>query len=96
MAIRPRHTKVIESLDTPFGTLVREDYCGYPKSESNLYMIDASGNPVWFAERPMDHDAFANPLHGLGPISVKCGSWKGFDCEIDLRHGKLIHAEFTK
>ena len=94
--ISPRHTEIKETLATPFGTLVREDYYGYPASESNVYMIDAAGNPVWFAERPIDGDAFANPLHSLGQRSVRCSSWKGFDCKIDLRHGKLIHAEFTK
>jgi hypothetical protein len=94
--ICPRHTEIVETLATPFGTLVREDYYGYPESESNVYMVDAADNLVWFAERPIDGDAFANPLHALGPRSVRCSSWKGFDCEIDLHDGKLVQSKFTR
>lgn len=94
--ITPRHTRVVESLGTQFGTLVREDYYGYPKAESNLYLLNDNGAPVWFAERPMEDDAYANPIRSVGLISVRCGTWNGFDCEIDLRSGKLTRADFVK
>lgn len=96
MAVHPRYTTVVQLLDTPFGTLVREDYYRYPESESNLYLIDGNSTPIWFAERPMDDDAYANPVVSVNPTRVRCGTRKGFDCEIDLRSGKLIRAEFTK
>lgn len=96
MDIDARHTKVVETIDTLFGTLVREDYYGYPRSESNLYLVDHHGKPLWFAERAMDDDAYANPIHELKEGSFKCSSWNCFDCEIDLKTGKLIHAAFTK
>lgn len=91
-----RHTKIVETLATPVGTLVREDYYKYPRYESNLYMIGEGGSVVWFAERAMPDDAYANPIRGTSSHTVKCASWEGFDCEIDLRTGKLINAEFTK
>ncbi|MBL0044772.1 MAG: hypothetical protein IPP33_10380 [Flavobacteriales bacterium] len=96
LAITPRHTRVVESIDTPFGTLVREDYFGYPQTESNLYLVDAKGDPLWFAERARANDAYANHIRFSGEFSVKCASWECFDCEIDLRNGKLIGAVFTK
>lgn len=96
MSIEARHTQVIEAIETPYGTLVREDYYGYPKSEANLYMVDAHGTLLWIAERAMEDDAYANPVHDLGDTTVKCASWNGFDCEINLKNGKLIHAAFTK
>ncbi len=94
--IIPRHTKIVETIDTSFGTLVREDYYRYPREESNLYMLDAQGNALWFAERAMDDDAYANSIRKAGDSSVKCASWNGFDCEINLNNGKIIHAAFTK
>jgi len=94
--IAPRHTQVVEVIDTAFGTLVREDYYRYPQQESNLYMLDSSSRPIWFAERAMGDDAYANPIRRIGEDKIKCASWKGFDCEIDLRTGRLINAAFTK
>jgi hypothetical protein len=94
--MRPRHTTVVESLSTSHGTLVREDYYGYPQEESNVYMIDDNGTPIWFAERAMDNDAFTGSIAMHGPDRMVCGSWRGFTCEIDLRDGKIIKAEFTK
>lgn len=87
---------MVETIDTPFGTLIREDHYGYPPTESNLYMVDAQGVPLWFAERAMPDDAFANPIRYSGGLSFKCGSWNGFECQIDLRTGKLLGTVFTK
>ena len=96
MDVHPRHTRVVETITTAFGVVVREDYYGYPTAESNLYMVDANGLPVWFADRAMDDDAYANPIRKSGESSIKCASWNGFDCEIDLNTGKLLNAAFTK
>jgi hypothetical protein len=87
---------VEESHDTPFGTLVREDYYGYPKTESNLYMLDSNGRPVWFAERLLPDDVYANPIANLGASSFNCASWQGVTCEIDLRTGRIVNTLFTK
>jgi len=96
MNLRPRHTAIIETIDTSFGTVVREDYYQHPKNESNLYLVNPSGEIVWFAERAMDDDAYANPIRVVGNDRIKCASWNGFDCEIILRDGKLGNAPFTK
>lgn len=96
LIITPRHTRVVETVDTPFGKLVREDYYGYPQTESNLYMVDHNGTPLWFAERAMADDAYANGIRMASEHAVKCSSWNGFDCEIDLQTGKLVSSVFTK
>jgi hypothetical protein len=96
MVLSARHTKILEQITTPFGTLVREDYFGYPETESNIYLVDFTGHAIWHAERAMEKDAFSNPIHHLTETCFKCSSWNGFDCEIDLETGKLIHAAFTR
>ena len=81
---------------TSWGLLVREDYFLYPEFESNLYMVDSAGSPLWFAERAMEGDAFSNPVRQVNESVVQCASWRGFDCQINLKDGKLVHAAFTK
>jgi hypothetical protein len=96
MDITARHTKVVETIETQYGVLVREDYYGYPQSESNIYMVDFHGALLWFSERAVEGDSYANPVRLSSEHSVKCASWKGLDCEIDLKNGRLLHAAFTK
>lgn len=96
MIITPRHTSVAEAIETLHGTLVREDYYGYPNTESNLYMINDHGEPIWFAELAMTNDVYANRIRLSSDHTAKCATWQGFDSEIDLRTGKLIGCAFTK
>jgi len=96
MQPHPRHTTIVETMITSWGLLVREDYFLYPEFESNLYMVDSAGSPLWFAERAMEGDAFSNPVRQVNESVVQCASWRGFDCQINLKDGKLVHAAFTK
>ena len=96
MILLPRHTSIVETVDTPLGTVVREDYYQYPRYESNLYLVNSEGKPIWFAERAMEEDAFANQIRVIDDGRIKCASWNGFDCEISLLDGRLTQASFTK
>jgi len=75
---------------------VREDYHGYPKDESNLYLVDSENNVVWFAQRAMKDDCYANPVVPVSQDKIKCFSGKGWECEIDLKTGRLISAELVR
>ena len=94
--MKPRHTEIVETVQTPIGLLVREDYYRYPASESNLYMLGADGTVMWFAERASSDDAYANSIRMTNNGTIKCASWNCFDCEIDLQTGELLNAQFTK
>ena len=96
MNVRPRHTKIVESISTSFGLLIREEYLGYPEAESNIYMVDGDGKPIWFAQREMDGDAYANHIVLLDENTIRCASWNGFTSDINLKNGTLIHSEFTR
>jgi hypothetical protein len=96
MQLHPRHTMIAETVETPWGVLVREDHFQYPESDSNLYMVDGNGALLWFAERAIEGDAYSNPVQRISEGLVRCASWRGFDCEIDLKDGKLARAAFTK
>ena len=96
MTPRVRHTQIIEMVDTDFGTLVREDCHGYPTEESNLYLVDPENNVLWFAQRAMKDDCYANAVIPVSKDKIKCFSGKGVECEIDLRTGRLIGAELVR
>jgi hypothetical protein len=96
MNLQPRHTKIVESISTPFGRLIREDYFDYPEAESNIYMIDEDGKPIWFAQRVMDDDKYANYIVLLDENTFRCASWNGFTSDINLENGTLISSEFTR
>jgi len=92
----PRHTRVVETVVTAFGTLVREDYRHYPNEESNLYLVDSANTVLWFAQRAMPDDSYANPIVVLGNDKVRCYSAKGIECDIDLKTGRLLNAEVVR
>ena len=96
MELIPRHTQIVETIQTRFGLLAREEYFQFPEDESNLYMISPDGVLLWVAERVMEGDVYANPIVRIDQAQISCASWKGYDCEIDLRSGKLLRATFTK
>lgn len=94
-SLTPKHTNIKEAIDVNGGILVREDYFGYPKGESNIYLLIEGNKIEWFAELPMENDAYVNPIV-LGKESFKCGSWNGFTCTVSLIDGKIINRLFTK
>jgi hypothetical protein len=93
---KPRHTEILETLATEFGTVVREDNRNHPNSEPNLYMLSSEGKVVWFAERKLENDAYPNQIIRISPEKIKCFSAMGLECEIDLRTGKILSAELTR
>jgi len=96
MIIQPLHTEIVETLETSFGILVRESYDLYPEGVSNIYLVDAAGRLVWFAELAMLGDCFSNDIVQISDSQIVCSSWKGYDCTINLSNGKLANANFTK
>ncbi len=95
MNIKPRHTKIVETLKLDDKTIVREDYMKYPKSESNVYAIDNKGNIIWFAELPSVDDCYANKMRIENKLLKIC-SWNCFMVSLDLKNGKIIEKKFVK
>ena len=96
MIQNPRHTKIIESIITKYGVLIREDYHGHPKDEPNLYLANSDGGIIWLAERPLPSDFYVNPVELTFSDSIRCFSAKGIECEIALQTGRLLHAELVR
>jgi uncharacterized RDD family membrane protein YckC len=89
-ALYPRQTEIAEVVDTAHGTVVREDYQDYPRHESNLYLVDDRGKPVWFAERLTDDDVYVGKIIVVSGNRIQCASREDADCELDLRDGAIV------
>jgi hypothetical protein len=73
------------------------DYMSGPKHEAfhNVEAFDDAGQKLWTAENPGAGaaDAYVE-FTSEDPLII--GNFTGFQCTIDPRTGKLLHAEFTK
>jgi hypothetical protein len=95
MNFKPRYTEIIQKIELDNMTIIRENYYGYPNSESNLYAKDNNGIVIWFAELPMINDCYSNEMR-LVNDSITTGTWNGFTIILNAVNGKIIEQRFTK
>ena len=50
MDVDPIYTKIDKSIQVNAGVIVLENHQGFPRNESNLYLIGQSGKIIWKAE----------------------------------------------
>lgn len=91
----PIGTKVIECVDCGDGFIVREDYYKFPEGKGNVYKLSYTMKLLWVAELPVDTDTYANQIEYDGS-SIRCASWEGYTCNLDLSSGKILSKVFTK
>ena len=89
MLVVPLHTAVEKQIQTSAGEVVLESYGGFPKEESNLYMIGSDGKLKWRAEKPDPRTLYSrvklNDDYTLSTFTIS-----GHLCELDLNTGKII------
>ena len=89
MIVEPLYTKVDKTIQTMEGEVVLESHSGFPKDESNLYLLAANGEIIWKAEKPDAGTLYAriklNDNHTLSTYTIG-----GHLCDLDLRTGKII------
>ncbi len=90
MDIEPLHTKVEKSIQTRFGDVILENPEGFPRRESNLYLVSKSGEIVWKAEKPDANTLFSRiRLNDNGEI-LSTYTLGGHACDLDLRTGGIL------
>jgi hypothetical protein len=93
MEIQPLHTTVDKSIQTMLGMLVLEAPNGFPRFESNLYIVGVSGKLFWKAEKP-DPNTLYSRVRLNDDETISAYTISGQACELELKTGKLI--SFTK
>lgn len=89
MDIQPLHTPIDKSIQTMMGLLVLEQPNGFPRYESNLYIITASGKILWKAEKP-DPNTLYSRARLNDDETISAYTTGGHACELELKTGKLI------
>lgn len=89
MLVEPLHTAVEKQIQTMAGEVVLESHGGFPKDESNLYLIGSDGKVKWKAEKPDPRTLYSrvklNDDYTLSTYTIN-----GHLCELDLNTGKII------
>jgi hypothetical protein len=89
MEVKPLHTTVDKQIQTMAGEIVMESHAGFPKDDSNLYLLGSDGKIVWKAEKPDPRTLYSriklNDNYTLSTYTIN-----GHLCELDLETGKII------
>jgi hypothetical protein len=94
MLIQPLHTKVERTIQVNAGVIVLESPGGYPRNESNLYLLASDGRILWKAETPEAGAYFSRVKLNDDGETFSAYTINGHACELGLKTGRLI--TFTK
>jgi hypothetical protein len=92
---KPLGTKIVQFQPRNSGIIVQEEYYGFPRGQSNLYLVDYAFMLIWRAELPGSHDIYVNGFIDRGDC-IQCSSWECFMCGICPKTGKILSRQFTK
>ena len=91
MDLQPLHTKIEKFIQTTYGVVVLEAAQGFPKGESNLYCLAASGKVIWQAEKPEPYTLYTRmKLNEENATTLSTYTLSGHACELDLGTGRLL------
>lgn len=90
MDIRPLYTKIDKTIQVNAGLIVLENASGFPRNETNIYLISREGKIIWKAEKPDPDTYFTRLKLNDDGETISAYTLNGHACELELRSGKLI------
>ena len=90
MDVNPLYTKIDKSIQVNAGVIVLENTNGFPRTETNLYLVGMDGKIIWKAEKPDPNTSFNRVKLNEDGDTFSAYTLNGHACEFDLRSGKLI------
>ncbi len=75
MAAEALYTKIEKTIQISDGSIVLESPIGFPRNESNLYLVEQNGNIIWKAEKPDMNSFFFFLLFSLLFLSNTYKLW---------------------
>ena len=90
MAAEALYTKIEKTIQISDGSIVLESPIGFPRNESNLYLVEQNGNIIWKAEKPDMNSFFSRVKLNEDGNTFSAYTTRGHACELDLKTGKLI------
>jgi hypothetical protein len=90
MDVVARYTSIEKTIQINAGVIVLENPSGFPRNETNLYLINQQGGILWKAEKPIPGTFFSRVKLNEDGDTFSAYTLSGHACELDLRSGKLI------
>jgi hypothetical protein len=90
MDVTPLFTKIDKSIQVNAGVIVLENPTGFPRNDTNLYLISQDGKILWKAEKPDPNTSFTRVKLNEDGDTFSAYTLNGHACELELRSGKLI------
>jgi hypothetical protein len=94
MDVTALYTRIEKTIEVIAGTIVLENPSGFPRNETNLYLISHRGEIIWKAEKPDPYTDFSRVKLNEDGETFSAYTLGGHACEFDLFTGKLI--SFTR
>lgn len=90
MDVAALYTRIEKVIEVNAGTIVLENPSGFPRNETNLYLVDRRGEIIWKAEKPDPYTYFSRVKLNEDGDTFSAYTLGGHACELELRTGKLI------
>ncbi|MBI5952171.1 MAG: hypothetical protein HY865_10980 [Chloroflexi bacterium] len=83
-------TQIDKTIEVNAGIIVLENPGGFPRNETNLYLVSRRGEIVWKAEKPDPYTYFSRVKLNEDGETISAYTLGSHACELDLKTGKLI------
>ncbi len=90
MNIEPLYTKIDKTIQINTGIIVLENSAGFPRNETNLYLVGMDGQIIWKAEKPDPNTFFTRVKLNDDGLTFSAYTLSSQACELELKSGKLI------
>jgi hypothetical protein len=94
MDVEALYTQIEKRIEITAGTIILENPGGFPRNETNLYLVNRNGEIIWKAEKPEPGTSFSRVKLNEDGDTFSAYTLGGHACEFELRSGKLI--SFTR
>ena len=84
------YTQIDKTIEVNAGVIVLENPSGFPRNETNLYLVSRRGEIVWKAEKPDPYTYFSRVKLNDDGETLSAYTLGSQACELDLKTGKLI------
>ena len=87
-------TQIDKTIEVNAGVIVLENPSGFPRNDTNLYLVGRRGEIIWKAEKPDPYTYFSRVKLNEDGETFSAYTLGGHACELELQTGKLI--SFTR
>ena len=94
MEVMALYTRIEKTIEVNAGVIVLENPSGFPRNETNLYLVGRRGEVIWRAEKPDPYTYFSRVKLNEDGETFSAYTLGGHACEFELQTGKLI--SFTR